>query len=114
MGGNAFCIYIQYASDPLVFFSENLYRTEPDWLREPKGKDVSEHLTWYPVITFLQLLFDFPMADQVPRGFAHSYSASSYLDAWYSVSNPEDWNIDTYNQLKEYFNQRALKASKSH
>ena len=69
MGGNAFCIYIQYASDPLVFFSENLYRTEPDWSREPKVKDVSEHLTWYLVITFLQLLFDFPMADQVPIGF---------------------------------------------
>jgi uncharacterized membrane protein len=26
-------VYIQYASDPMVFFSTDLYRREPEWMK---------------------------------------------------------------------------------
>jgi uncharacterized membrane protein len=96
-------VYIQYASDPMVFFSTDLYWREPDWMRGERGHDVSRSLTWYPVVTFLQLLFDLPMADRIPRGNAHNYSASSYIDAWIAVTQPENWNDANIQRLKKLF-----------
>jgi uncharacterized membrane protein len=96
-------VYIQYASDPMVFFSTDLYWREPDWMRGERGHDVSRSLTWYPVVTFLQLLFDLPMADRIPRGNAHNYSASSYIDAWIAVTQPESWNEANIQRLKKLF-----------
>lgn len=98
-------VYIQYASDPMVFFSLDLIHKEPEWLRGERGHDVSSYLRWYPVITFLQLLFDLPMADKVPRGNAHHYSASSYIDAWLEVTQPNLAEDDVL-RIRDYFNQR--------
>ena len=44
-------VYLQYASDPVTFYDyRSLYR-EPDWMRSPRGPDVSPELRWYPVVT---------------------------------------------------------------
>lgn len=99
-------VYIQYASDPMVFFSFDLLRTEPDWLKASRGPDLSRSLRWYPGITFLQVLFDLPMADRVPRGHAHHYSASSYLDAWIEVTEPKLLLEPTERKIREFFAQR--------
>jgi uncharacterized membrane protein len=50
-------VYVQYASDPMVFFSPSLLYQKPAWLSNPRGPDVSPHLTWYPIVTFLQIAF---------------------------------------------------------
>ena len=96
-------VYIQYASDPMVFFSMDLYRREPDWLKGVRGHDVSLALRWYPIVTFLQILFDLPMADRIPKGNAHNYSASSYIDAWIAVTKPLGWDdTDTFRLKAEF------------
>ncbi len=84
-------VYIQYASDPMVFFSPSLLWKRPAWLIGQRGPDVSPHLKWYPLVTFLQLAFDLPMATSVPLGYGHNYSPSSYIDAWIAVTQPGDW-----------------------
>jgi len=99
-------VYIQYASDPMVFFSLDLWHREPDWLKGERAYDVSPALTWYPVVTFLQLLFDLPMADRMPRGNAHNYAAKSYIDAWIEVTQPPDWNDVKTMRLKTLFKGR--------
>jgi uncharacterized membrane protein len=99
-------VYIQYASDPMVFFSMDLYRREPDWLKGKRGHDVSSELSWYPIVTFLQILFDLPMADRVPKGNAHNYSASSYIDAWIAVTGPPGWDDSDILRLKGEFEGR--------
>jgi len=99
-------VYIQYASDPMVFFSMDLYRREPDWLKGKRGHDVSPDLRWYPIVTFLQILFDLPMADRIPKGNAHNYSASSYIDAWIAVTEPLGWNDSDLLRLKDEFEGR--------
>ncbi|SMF56188.1 Uncharacterized membrane protein [Alteromonadaceae bacterium Bs31] len=101
--GKVRVVYIQYAADPMVFFSPDLYYKEPDWIKNERGPDISPSLRWYPVITFLQVLFDLPMADRVPKGVAHNYAASSYIDAWIAVSQPANWNKQKTTKLKSYF-----------
>ncbi len=96
-------VYIQYASDPMVFFSFPSFVRCPDWLSEPRGKDVSPHLRWYPIITFLQIAFDLPMATSVPLGYGHNYAPSSYIDAWVAVTQPTDWSDEDTRRLKALF-----------
>jgi len=96
-------VYIQYASDPMVFFSLDLYRKEPDWMKGERGHDVSPDFNWYPIITFLQVLFDLPMADKVPRGSSHKYSASSYIDGWVEVTQPKGLSKQKLKSIKDHF-----------
>ena len=96
-------VYIQYASDPIVFFSADLYRKEPDWMKGVRGYDVSKDFQWYPLITFFQVLFDIPMAEKMPRGSSHNYSAGSYIDGWVEVTAPNNWTTAHRNRLKDIF-----------
>lgn len=66
-------IYAQHSSDPVVWWSPSLLYKQPDWLREPRGKDVSPSMTWYPWVTFWQLLADMPRSVQLPGGHGHNY-----------------------------------------
>jgi uncharacterized membrane protein len=97
-------VYIQYASDPMVFFSLDLLWREPQWLKGERGPDVSPHLKWRPVVTFLQIGFDLVMADSVTIGYGHNYSPSSYIDAWIAVTQPKNWNAEATTRLKALFN----------
>ena len=101
--GSIRSVYIQYASDPMVFFSPSLLWKRPAWLIGQRGPDVSPHLKWYPLVTFLQLAFDLPMATSVPLGYGHNYSASSYIDAWIAVTQPGNWQPEDTARLKERF-----------
>jgi len=97
------CVYIQYASDPMCFFSPALLWQKPAWLSGERGPDVSPYLTWYPIVTFLQIAFDLPMATSVPIGFGHNYSPTNYIDAWVAVTNPEHWTAEDSVRLKQHF-----------
>jgi uncharacterized membrane protein len=96
-------VYIQYASDPMIWFSPDLAWNPPSWLREPRGPDVSPQLRWYPVVTFLQIGFDLPMATSIPIGYGHNYAPSHYIDGWMAVTKPMSWNEEALERLKEYF-----------
>jgi uncharacterized membrane protein len=96
-------VYIQYASDPMVFFSFALAYKKPAWLAGERGPDVSPYLTWYPIVTFLQIAFDLPMATSVPIGFGHNYAPEHYIDAWVAVTDPKDFDQDDVTRLKNYF-----------
>jgi uncharacterized membrane protein len=99
-------VYIQYASDPMVWFSPDSAWQRPDWLQGQRGPDVSPYLHWYPIVTFLKLAFDIPMATSVPIGHGHNYAPSSYIDAWIAVTQPSGWTPEKIAELKEYFRTR--------
>lgn len=104
-------VYLQHASDPMVFFSPGLFWHRPDWLHGPppgRGPDVSPHLRWYPVVTGLQLAFDLPQATAVPFGHGHNYAAADYLDAWIAVTAPEQWTAGDTHALKTKLAQQVL------
>lgn len=104
--GSVRFVYVQHASDPMVFFSPKLLFEKPQWLIGERGPDVSPYLTWYPIVTFLQLAFDLPSSASVPAGFAHHYSAAGYIDAWIAVTTPDGWDKDAIARLKSIFAQR--------
>ena len=96
-------VYIQYSSDPMVWFSPSLAWNRPAWLTDPPAPDVSPHLRWYPIITFLQIGFDLPMATTVPIGHGHNYAPSSYIDGWVAVTQPKYGSPEQVDSLKEIF-----------
>jgi uncharacterized membrane protein len=96
-------VYIQHASDPMVFFAPELLYRKPEWLVGQRGPDVSPYLRWYPIVTFLQTSFDLPMATSVPDGYGHNYAPASYIDAWIAVTEPEGWGIGDTARLKRLF-----------
>jgi uncharacterized membrane protein len=96
-------VYIQHASDPMIWFSPDLAWSSPEWLRDPRGPDVSPFLRWVPMVTFLQIAFDMPMATSVPLGYGHNYAPSSYIDAWRAVTDPSSWSDESIERLKTHF-----------
>lgn len=84
-------LYLQHASDPVVWFNFNLLFHEPDWLKEPRGPDVASQTRWYPVVTFLQVAIDQFFGTTVPNGHGHNY-ANTIVEAWQAVASPPDWN----------------------
>ena len=87
-------VYLQYASDPIVFFEPAAFYRPPAWMAQPRGPDVSPELRWYPVVTFLQLLLDMAVGLAVPIGHGHSTRHAHYIDAWLAVTAPEGWTPD--------------------
>jgi uncharacterized membrane protein len=96
-------VYLQYASDPMVFFTTSLPLREPAWLAGERGPDVSPYLRWVPFVTFLQVAFDIPMATTVPTGYGHNYAPADYIEAWVAVTAPEDWTAEDTARLKRVF-----------
>lgn len=93
-------VFLQYASDPVVFFEPEAFYREPDWMRQPRGPDVSPALNWYPVVTFLQLAVDAALAQTSPIGYGHVYAPAHYIDAWLAVTDPPGWTPDQVAALK--------------
>jgi uncharacterized membrane protein len=96
-------LYLQYASDPLTFFSlRSLYR-EPEWMREPRGPDVSPQLRWFPIVTMVQLAADMPVAGAAPPGYGHNFAPEHYIDAWLALTEPKGWTEADTRRLKSLY-----------
>lgn len=77
-------VYLQHASDPVVWWSSDLLLTQPDWLREPRGSDVLSTIRWWPVVSFWQVTGDMAAGTSPPPGHGHKYG-SEELAAWGAV-----------------------------
>lgn len=85
-------VYLQYPSDPIVFFEPSLAYREPLWLSGERAPSVSPLLNWYPVVTFFQLLLDMALAQTAEIGYGHVYSPQDYFDAWVAVTEPRGFS----------------------
>ena len=89
-------LFMQHASDPVVWWSTDLLFRRPDWLSEPPGFDRSASMRWYPIVTFWQVSAD--MAGNItnstttPTGHGHNYG-DSQLDGWVAVAATEGWTV---------------------
>lgn len=92
--------FLQYASDPITFFSPASFYREPDWMKPPRGPDVSDDLRWFPVVTMLQLAADI-VAGSSPPGYGHEYAAEHYLNAWLALVEPAGWNDRDLDTLRK-------------
>jgi uncharacterized membrane protein len=83
-------VYLQHASDPVVWWSPSLLWARPAWLAEPRGRDVSPAMDWYPVVTFWQVTIDLTNSLGVPDGHGHQYRGVM-LDGWLALGTPDGW-----------------------
>ncbi|WP_137113513.1 alpha/beta-hydrolase family protein [Mesorhizobium sp. GR13] len=95
--------YLQYASDPVVFFDPFASYREPDWMKPPRGPDVSPALRWFPIVTQLQIGLDMAIATSTPMGFGHVYAPEDYIQPWVDVTQPSGWSAEDIERLKTYF-----------
>ena len=93
--------YLQYASDPITFFSVDSFFQRPEWLEEPRGPDVLPEFRWYPVVTMLQLAADMLVGD-APPGYGHTFAVEHYLDAWLALAEPPGWDESELEHLRQY------------
>ncbi|MEP1933651.1 MAG: alpha/beta-hydrolase family protein, partial [Roseibium sp.] len=77
--------------------------SKPDWLGKDRGRDISPYFRWVPIVSFLQVGFDIPMATSVSQGYGHNFVASEYIDAWISTTQPEGWSMMDTEALKQKF-----------
>ncbi|GFG72355.1 alpha/beta hydrolase [Mycolicibacter senuensis] len=83
-------LFLQHASDPVVWWSTDLLFARPDWLTEAPGPDRTASMRWYPVVTFWQVSADLAHGAAMPAGHGHNYS-DTILDGWMAVLPQQGW-----------------------
>ncbi|MGR6916239.1 alpha/beta hydrolase [[Actinomadura] parvosata] len=84
-------VYLQNASDPVVWWSPRLIYHRPSWLEGARGPGVNPQMNWFPLVTFWQVLVDMTSALDVPPGHGHRYGAN-IVDGWAAVAAPPGWS----------------------
>ena len=84
-------VYLQHASDPVVWWTPPILFSEPDWLAEEPGPDRTANMRWFPVVTLLQVTVDQFVGVDVPNGHGHNY-APSIPAVWDAILHNPDWN----------------------
>ena len=97
--GHPRAVYLQHASDPIAWWNVDLLFAKPDWLKEPRGYDVSPRMEWIPVVTFLQVSADMAVAVDVPDGHGHVY-VKDVANAWAAILEPPGWTPEKTEKLR--------------
>ncbi|WP_229069190.1 alpha/beta-hydrolase family protein [Actinoplanes sp. DH11] len=92
-------VYLQNATDPVVWWSWDLFWKKPQWLDGPRGPDVTPDMHWYPGITFWQTSCDLLFANKVPTGHGHVYKSET-VDGWAAIAPPPGWTVDDTLRLR--------------
>jgi len=92
-------LYLQHASDPIVWLSPDLILHRPDWLAEPPGPDVPSGMIWIPFVTFWQVAMDMLEPVDVEPGHGHSYTLE-FVDGWATVIQPPGWTAERADALR--------------
>ena len=92
-------LFLQHASDPIVWWSPHLLFDRPGWLVEPRGRDRSPLMQWYPIVTFWQVGFDIFHAVDMPAGHGHNYG-NTVLDGWVAVAPPDGWTPEDTERIR--------------
>jgi uncharacterized membrane protein len=93
-------LYLQHPSDPIVWWGPSLAWDQPDWLGEPRGRDVLDAMVWIPLVSFWQVTADLPLSTGVPDGHGHNYHAE-FVDGWAAILHPPGWTPDKAERLRD-------------
>lgn len=106
--GRVHILFLQYASDAIVFYDPTSFWRAPVWMNEPPAADVSPRLRFTPLVTQLQLAVDMLVSTSAPPGFGHTYHARDYIDGWVAVTEPAGWTSADSQRLKAICGQGQL------
>lgn len=94
-------LYMQHASDPVVWWNYSLLWEKPDWLNQKRGPDVSPNMKWYPFVTFAQVTVDQFFGVTAPDGHGHNYG-NTIVRAWVAVAAPADWTPEQAQKIQTF------------
>lgn len=95
-------VFLQYSSDPVVFYDPRSLWRAPPWMRDPPASDMSDHLFFMPVVTQFQLALDMALSFGAPAGHGHAYHAQDYIGPWVETTEPAGWSPAHTERLKSH------------
>ena len=103
-------LYLQHPSDPVTWWSPDLVLHRPDWLDEPRGRDVLGATRWVPFVTFWQVSADLALGFSTEPGHGHNYSGE-HVDGWAAVLQPDGWTADRADELRRIITSGLLQGA---
>lgn len=97
-------LYMQHGSDPVVWYSPDLFASQPAWLKEPRAYDVSPMTRWVPIVTFLQVAVDQFFGTSTPNGHGHNYSNTTVY-AFDAILRDTPWSDKQIEALAKTINE---------
>ncbi|WP_461712585.1 alpha/beta hydrolase [Streptomyces sp. DSM 41029] len=94
-------VYLQNASDPVVWWSHDLLLKRPEWLDDPLGPDITPEINWFPFVTFWQTSVDMAVSYGVQAPHGHRYGAGP-VDGWAAVAPREGWTDADTRRLHDF------------
>ncbi len=98
-------VYLQNASDAIVWWSPDLAFNPPRWLREPLGPDITDEVNWFPLVTFWQTTVDMAVSYAVGAPHGHRYGNGS-VEGWAAVAPPDGWTKADTARLQRFMDKR--------
>jgi uncharacterized membrane protein len=92
-------VFLQYSSDPVVFYDPYSLWRAPPWMQDPPSVDMTEHFIFVPIVTQFQLAVDMALSFGAPSGHGHAYYAQDYIAPWVEVTDPENWSTSDTKRL---------------
>ena len=100
--GNMRIVFLQYSSDPIVFYDPYSVWRAPPWMNDPPAEDASQYMRFVPFVTQFQLALDMALSFGAPPGHGHAYYAQDYISPWVQVSQPDGWTDADTERLKAH------------
>jgi len=100
-------LYLQHATDSVVWFDFKLIYERPDWLKEEPGSDRIDDMGWYPVVTFFQVTVDQMLSVAPPAGHGHNYG-NVMVASWAAIAKPEGWTDQKTDKLQRIIDEYAI------
>jgi uncharacterized membrane protein len=100
--GDMRIVFLQYSSDPVVFYDPRSLWRAPPWMLEPPAEDMSAHFIFMPIVTQFQLALDMALSFGAPPGYGHAYYARDYIGPWVQVTAPKGWTRADTERLKAH------------
>lgn len=94
-------LYLQHPSDPVTFWNMPTMWSQPEWLDGPVGVGVSPRASWFPFVTWAQLVADLAAGFGADPGFGHDYT-DAYVAAWATLSPPDGWTASDTGSLETF------------
>lgn len=91
-------LYVQHATDPVVWWTPDLLFDRPAWLAEPPGKGRHPGMFYMPVLTLFQVTADLGNAIGGSQGYGHLYD-HQILDGWAAATGREGWDDDEFRRF---------------
>lgn len=94
-------LYIQHPTDPVTHWSASWLWSKPGWMDSPRGYDVTDDGSWFPLVTGIQGVFDLMAGFAAPPGFGHDYRLD-YVDGWTRIVAPKGWKAADTARLENF------------